>query len=509
MKLRQLIPTVDTNLEDISRNHFFFFSNLVQCGEFVSELSLENLKITLEQINSLKAKASTSERNQVHHYEILKTHMAFCVEGTVMIKKQITHTGRCRSRLNLSLQSSYFGNVMFEASLVALSCDLLSESLSSLIISFYKIDIHAVLLCISTLNMDAQFPSSSPGGGDTMKINTKESIIVRPHQDIPQHRLWLSNIDLLHPRYYLPTVYLYRPNGSSDFFEAEVLKEALRKVLVNPCWKAGKDENGRIEINCNGEGVLFVVADTDSTTEELGEFMPSMKLRQLIPTVDTNLEDISRNPLLLLQVTSFKCGGVCLGVGWHHTLADGTGALHFINSWATLARGLPTPNHTLLDRTILRGRVAPKSIFHHVEYDPPPTMNTDLTKNPEPQSLTNLKITLEQIDSLKAKASNVGSETKYTTYEILTAHIWRSVSKARNFQNNDQKTKLRIAVDGRSRLNPPLQSSYFGNVIFTASPVALSGDLLSESFRCTVERIHREIKKMDDEYLRSALDYLE
>ncbi|KAJ6422846.1 hypothetical protein OIU84_027761 [Salix udensis] len=237
--------------------------------------------------------------------------------------------------------------------------------------------------------------------------------------------------------------------------------------------------------------------------------MPSMKLQQLIPTVDTNLQDISRNPLVLLQVTSFKCGGVCLGVGWHHTLADGTGALHFINSWATLARGLPITIPPLLDRTILRGRVAPKSIFHHVEYDPPPTINTDLTKNPKPQSLTNLKITLEQINSLKAKASDVGSETKYTTYEILTAHIWRSVSKARNYQNNDQKTKLRVPVDGRSRLNPPLQSTYFGNVIFEASPVALSCDLLSESFRCTAARIHREIKKMNDEYLISALDYLE
>ncbi|KAJ6744468.1 TRICHOTHECENE 3-O-ACETYLTRANSFERASE [Salix purpurea] len=137
-------------------------------------------------------------------------------------------------------------------------------------------------------------------------------------------------------------------------------------------------------------------------------------------------------------------------------------------------------------------------------------MNTDhLTKNTKPQSFANLKITLEQINSLKAKASNNGSDTKYTTYEILTAHIWRSLSKARNFQNNDQKTKLRIPVDGRSRLNPPLQSSYFGNVIFIASPVAVSCDLLSESFRCTVERIHREIKKMDGEYLRSALDYLE
>ncbi|KAB5511805.1 hypothetical protein DKX38_028833 [Salix brachista] len=328
-------------------------------------------------------------------------------------------------------------------------------------------------------NMDAQFPSNFPGGGDTMKINTRESIIVRPNQDIPQQRLWLSNMDLLHPRYYLPTV-------------------------------LARDENGRIEINCNGEGVMLVVADTDSTTEELGEFMTSMKLRQLIPTVDTNLEDISRNPLLLLQVTSFKCGGVCLGVGWHHTLADGTGALHFINSWATLARGLSITIPPFLDQTILRGRVAPKPIFHHVEFDPPPTINTDhLTKNTKPQYLANLKITLEQINSLKAKASNVESETKYTTYEILTAHIWRSVSKARNFQNNDQKNKLRISVDGRSRLNPPLQSSYFGNVIFTASPVALSCDLLSESFRCTVERIHRDIKKMDDEYLRSALDYLE
>uniref|UniRef100_A0A6N2K9H1 Uncharacterized protein n=1 Tax=Salix viminalis TaxID=40686 RepID=A0A6N2K9H1_SALVM len=82
--------------------------------------------------------------------------------------------------------------------------------------------------------MDAQFPSNSPGGGgDTMKINTKESIIVRPSQDIPQQRLWVSNLDLLQPRHHVPTVYLYRPNGSSDFFEAEVLKEALRKVLCH------------------------------------------------------------------------------------------------------------------------------------------------------------------------------------------------------------------------------------------------------------------------------------
>lgn len=138
-----------------------------------------------------------------------------------------------------------------------------------------------------------------------MKVNTKESIIVRLVQEMPKQSLWLSNMDLLHPRYYLPTVYLYKPNDSANFFEATMLKEALGRVLVPFYPVAGRlarDENGRIEINCNGEGVFFVVADTDSTTEELDEFMPSMELRQLIPTVDSNLEDISPNPLLLLQV---------------------------------------------------------------------------------------------------------------------------------------------------------------------------------------------------------------
>lgn len=138
-----------------------------------------------------------------------------------------------------------------------------------------------------------------------MNVNTKESIIVRLVQEMPKQSLWLSNMDLLHPRYYLPTVYLYKPNGSANFFEATMLKEALGRVLVPFYPVAGRlarDENGRIEINCNEEGVFFVVADTDSTTEELDEFMPSMELRQLIPTVDNNLEDISPNPLLLLQV---------------------------------------------------------------------------------------------------------------------------------------------------------------------------------------------------------------
>ncbi|KAJ4837926.1 hypothetical protein Tsubulata_022516 [Turnera subulata] len=73
--------------------------------------------------------------------------------------------------------------------------------------------------------------------------------------------------------------------------------------------------------------------------------------------------------------------------------------------------------------------------------------------------------------------------------------------KARGL-SNDQKTKLSIGSDGRSRLVPSLpQVGYFGNVIFHATPIALAGDLVSEPLLHTVERL--------DSFLRSSIDRME
>jgi len=205
---------------------------------------------------------------------------------------------------------------------------------------------------------------------------------------------------------------------------------------------------------------------------------------------------------------------VCLGVGWQHTLADGTECLHFINTWSDIARGLPVKTPPFIDRTILRGRVPPNPTFHHIEYDPYPTINTPF-QNPIPESgskdisVANLKITSDLLNTLKAMAKNdIASKTEYSTYVILTAHIWRCACKARGL-SNDQATKLSIPTNGRDRFRPPLQPGYFGNVTFLATPIALSGALLSEPLAHTAERIHKAIKRMDDEYLRSAVDYLE
>lgn len=44
------------------------------------------------------------------------------------------------------------------------------------------------------------------------------------------------------------------------------------------------------------------------------------------------------DPLLTVQLTSFRCGGVVLGVSFHHLVTDGAGFFNFMAAWAALAR---------------------------------------------------------------------------------------------------------------------------------------------------------------------------
>jgi len=236
-----------------------------------------------------------------------------------------------------------------------------------------------------------------------------------------------------------------------------------------------------------------------------------LELRQLIPAVDYSA-GISSYALLVLQVTYFKCGGVSLGVGMQHHAADGASGLHFINTWSDMARGLDLTIPPFIDRTLLRARDPPKPAFQHIEYQPPPAMISppQATKSqsvPE-ASVSIFKLTKEQVSTLKAKSKEGGNTVNYSSYEMLSGHVWRCTCKARGL-TEEQETKLYIATDGRARLRPSLPPGYFGNVIFTTTPIAVAGDLQSKPLWYAASRIHDALGRMDDNYLRSALDYLE
>lgn len=135
------------------------------------------------------------------------------------------------------------------------------------------------------------------------------SELVVPSEATPKKPLWLSNLDLAGRMAHTAIVYFYRPINSArhDFFSVESLKSSLAKALV-PFYPLagclGVDQEGRTEIKCTGEGVLFIVARSDTMLDDFDSFAPSSEVRNLyVPPGGQS--DLACIPLLV-QVQEFK-----------------------------------------------------------------------------------------------------------------------------------------------------------------------------------------------------------
>lgn len=57
-----------------------------------------------------------------------------------------------------------------------------------------------------------------------------------------------------------------------------------------------------------------------------------------------------------------------------HHAADGMSGIHFINTWADIAKGKKITQPPFIDRTLLCARDPPMPKFLHIEYQPPPSL---------------------------------------------------------------------------------------------------------------------------------------
>ncbi|KAF3339131.1 shikimate O-hydroxycinnamoyltransferase-like protein [Carex littledalei] len=196
-------------------------------------------------------------------------------------------------------------------------------------------------------------------------VEVMESTFVVPSDETPREKLWLSNLDQAAQVSYTCIVYHYRNNEAQDFFSIEVLKAALAKTLVLFYPLAGRffiGEGGRRAVDCNAEGVLFVVARSELSSDDIN-FQPSPELRSMfVPSPPST-------PLMsMLQVTYLKCGGVVLGTANNHISIDGRSAFHYFQTWARIARGdLNNIIAPSFDNTPLLARSPPSITFDHYE----------------------------------------------------------------------------------------------------------------------------------------------
>lgn len=200
-----------------------------------------------------------------------------------------------------------------------------------------------------------------------------------------------------------------------------------------------------------------------------------------------------------------------MGLSISHFIADGISAMEFIKSWSETARGMPLTTKPVLDRSILRSRQPPKIDFPFDQYPPAETSNVSNISNPFQGEQILTKCFLfdsNKLAILKNMAMEDGTIKSCTNFTALTAFVWRARCKALQM-NPDQTTSLLLVLDVRSKLNPPLPKGYFGNGIVLNTCRGRAGELIKNPLSFAVEEVQNGIKMVNEEFVRSWIDYLE
>ncbi|XP_028790374.1 spermidine hydroxycinnamoyl transferase-like [Neltuma alba] len=351
-------------------------------------------------------------------------------------------------------------------------------------------------------------------------VCVRSSYTVVPSEPTPTGIFPLSLCDQIKLSSHGPVLLVHKPNftstsSHSDSSPIHVLRTSLGRALVHYyplsarlCWIHG----GRWQLHCFAQGALLLEATCEANLDDLRDFAPTEIVEQLMPKIDYNrpIQDI---PLLAVQLTRFSCGGLTLGVALCRAVNDGSAVSGFLNSWAKLARGgkLDLGETPFLDRTLLDSwRLKTEPRFVHTEFHPAPIWTGRLADTKYEAKAAIFKLNKVQVQKLKSKAREFGtSQRPYTSFEVITGHLWRCVSRARYVGNGDQPTRLSTLVNCRNRLNPPLRNDYFGNATFpTVSPTCSFDDLIYKPLTYAVRNVKEAVEKMNDEYIRSALDYI-
>lgn len=262
---------------------------------------------------------------------------------------------------------------------------------------------------------------------------------------------------------------------------AETIRRSLGNALVHYFPIAGRaaNDDGETLISCNDKGVAFVAASASCSLAEVKLFDPPFHslLRDL--AVDYPAPEGCRpsDPLLLMQVTEFSCGGYVVGTTWNHAIADGRGMAQFLQAVSELARGLPLPS------------ILPVSCGDVTLPELPPLVRAIerniVTLPPQGFVYQDITVPWKLINRIRAE------EPCATVFEAVVAVLWRCRTRAVT-TDTDVPAPLVFAANVRKLVGA--MDGYYGNCITTAVIVPTSGEVANGDIT-DVARLIRQAKK--------------
>lgn len=269
----------------------------------------------------------------------------------------------------------------------------------------------------------------------------------------------------------------------------------------------------------------------------------------VFPKAPVALHDLQNHPGLpgiIIQITTFACGGFTIGAKLAHVLGDAQAIMMFMRAWAAAAtesevvRPIFAPH--LVDEAIpgtLGGRenrdealikIARVLPFNHFDWwssvEGCPPWGLSMTKVPEFISENDWEkgesIQWEELDAsvpvdhyrLHFKADDVervyemclaGSDSssgstspKISKLDCLNAFVWYLINRARERdfkEHGDETVNFNITLGARERLPQPLHSNFIGSPIFLSRASAVINGTSLPSLRSLALEIRHTISQ--------------
>ncbi|CAI9098404.1 OLC1v1035050C1 [Oldenlandia corymbosa var. corymbosa] len=383
-------------------------------------------------------------------------------------------------------------------------------------------------------------PSSSSSSSSSPSIHVVSKFTVYPESksNLKSLKLSVSDLPMLSCQYIQKGVLLSQPPFESAAL-IYLLKNSLSKTLSHFPALAGRlqtDSDGHVHILCNDAGVLFVHAKSDIVTahsddQGADDDIPAY-FRKFFQFDNTLSYAGHSKPIVAVQVTELR-DGVFIGCTVNHAVVDGTSFWNFFNTFAEVCK-LKGPKKISKSPDFSRDTVFNSpAVLQFPAGGPSATFSGD-----EPLREKIFHFSRESILKLKLRANDkqpeisgkirndnwaaangkpngkiapvteFRSEKKPTdeisSFQSLSAQLWRSVTRARNLEQN-KTTTFRMAVNCRHRVDPRLHPLYFGNAIQSIPTVASAGELLSNDLRWGAYRLHRNVVAHDDATVRRGI----
>ncbi|QCE16515.1 shikimate O-hydroxycinnamoyltransferase [Vigna unguiculata] len=247
-----------------------------------------------------------------------------------------------------------------------------------------------------------------------------------------------------------------------------------------------------VSVDCsnNSDGARFIYATLDMT---IADILSPIDVPHIVQSLFDHHKAVNHDghsmPLLSIQVTELV-DGVFVGCSMNHAVCDGTSYWNFINTWSQIFQAQPQAD----------------------EYDVPilhqPIHNRWFPSDCTPPINLPFKHHNEFISRANSE-SNDSNTCKISSFQSLSALVWRSITRACSLPY-EQKTRCRLAANNRSRMEPPLPHEYFGNSIHKVSAETRVGELLENDLGWAALKLHSAVARHNDrEVLQSVQEWLQ